>query len=106
MLAHALLVMEHNRGMLSSGVLTLFWFLTILVDGVRLRTIMLQANVRLAHSSISLSLYALLLVVVEVEVVVVVVVVVCVCVCVLSILRASSIAFLPPYITAWPYQLA
>ena len=45
--ALALSHVEHSKGSMSSGVLTLFWLLTVCADGVKLRTYILQMEVAL-----------------------------------------------------------
>jgi hypothetical protein len=48
MMVYAVLLLEHNRGMRTSGVITLFWLISLAVDAVRMRTIILQYHVRCA----------------------------------------------------------
>jgi hypothetical protein len=58
MVAMALLIIEHDRGKLSSGILTGFWFMSLIVDAIRMRSFILQGNVRLGSLSITMSAYA------------------------------------------------
>lgn len=45
-LASFLLLVERDHGQRTSGVLTIFWLLALVADGVRGRTIILQYQVR------------------------------------------------------------
>ena len=45
MAAMFLLIVEHDRGKLSSGILTAFWLMSLIVDAIRMRSFILQGHV-------------------------------------------------------------